>query len=101
MPAHLSSVTLNLILELTNYGSWRGGVQFGFAQRDIDYSDLHFPEENESLLSETYLGVLKTMDLSYDKSLQLGMAHYHLNNLKLYLLYRKCRSFTDTSSITC
>ena len=66
-------------------GTWRGGVQLGLAQRSIDYSDLLFPDGNESFASasksflDVGVGVLKTIEVSFDKSLDLGMAHFHLN----------------------
>lgn len=64
---------------------WRAGVQLGFAQRNIDYADLYFPDNPESFPSETKsyvdigLGLMKTIDIAYDKSLQLGLAHFHFN----------------------
>ena len=66
-------------------GTWRGGVQLGLAQRSIDYSNLLFPDVNESFASESKsfldvgVGVLKTIEMSFDKSLELGMTHFHLN----------------------
>ena len=66
-------------------GTWRGGVQLGYAQRSIDYSNLLFPDGNESFASESKsfldlgVGVLKTIEVSFDKSLELGMTHFHLN----------------------
>ena len=66
-------------------GTWRGGLQLGFAQRSIDYSNLLFPDGNESFDSESKsfldvgVGLLKTIEVSFDKSLELGMAHFHFN----------------------
>ena len=66
-------------------GTWRGGLQLGFAQRSIDYSNLLFPDGNESFASESKsfldigVGFLKTIEVSFDKSLELGMTHFHLN----------------------
>ena len=66
-------------------GTWRGGVQLGFAQRSIDYSNLLFPDANESFASEfksfldVGVGVLKTIEMSFDKSFDLGITHFHLN----------------------
>ena len=58
-------------------------VQLGLAQRSIDYSNLLFPDVNESFASESKsfvgVGVLKTIEMSFDKSLELGMTHFHLN----------------------
>ena len=65
---------------------WRGGLKLGFVNRGIDYSDLQFPDQNESIPSESKsyvdlgLGVLKSLQLTQDKSLQLGMAMHHLNS---------------------
>ena len=53
--------------------------------RGIDYSDLQFPDQNESIPSESKsyvdlgIGVLKSLQLTQDKALQLGMAMNHLN----------------------
>ena len=63
----------------------RGGLQLGFVNRGIDYSDLQFPDQNESIPSESKsyvdlgIGVLKSLQLTQDKALQLGMAMNHLN----------------------
>jgi type IX secretion system PorP/SprF family membrane protein len=64
---------------------WRGGLQLGFVNRGIDYSDLQFPDQNESIPSESKsyvdlgLGVLKSLQLTQDKVVQLGLAMHHLN----------------------
>ena len=68
-------------------GTWRGGVQLGLVQRSIDYSNLLFADGNESFASESKtffdlgVGVLKIIEVSFDKSLELGMTHFHLNKV--------------------
>ncbi len=67
------------------FGTWRGGIQLGLAQRSIDYSNLLFPDVNESFASEyksfldVGVGVLKTIEVSFDKYLELGIANFHFN----------------------
>ena len=64
---------------------WRLGVQLGFAQRSIDYSDLIFVDGGESISSETKnytdLGMGINRVFSFISSeLNMGYSVFHINN---------------------
>ncbi len=82
--SNLKNTQFNLSLA-TELMGWRGGLQIGFAQRSIDFSQLVFPDENETFPSETVnfldvgAGIVRQFNLGYDKILQTGFSAFHLN----------------------
>lgn len=83
--SHLSLTQLNLQYSRA-ISEWRLGFSFGFAQRNIDYTDLIFLDPNESVvsLSKSYLdlglGLHREIQLDNFRELQIGYSIFHLNS---------------------
>lgn len=83
--SHLSLTQLNLQYSRA-ISDWRLGFSFGFAQRNIDYTDLVFLDPNESVvsLSKSYLdlglGLHREIQLDNFRELQIGYSIFHLNS---------------------
>ncbi len=83
--SHLSLTQLNLQYSRA-ISEWRLGLLLGFAQRNIDYTDLVFLDPSESVfsLSKSYvdlgLGVHREFRIDNFKELQIGYSVFHLNS---------------------
>jgi type IX secretion system PorP/SprF family membrane protein len=82
--SNLRNTQFNLSLA-TELMGWRGGLQIGFAQRSIDYSQLVFPDGNETFPSESVsfldvgVGITRQFNAAYDKIMKTGFSVFHLN----------------------
>ena len=82
--SRLSLTQFNLSLS-RSLEQWRLGVQLGFAQRSIDYSDLIFIDGGESISTETKnytdlgMGINRVFSLN-SSDLNMGYSVFHMNN---------------------